>query len=701
MKETPPIALIIDDDLSIRVAMEAALLKAGCVVFEVGNGRDGIQACQEKRPDLILLDVVMPEMDGFETCRRIRALPGSEHVQIMMVTGLDDVESVDKAFNAGANGFVTKPINWLVLGHKARYMLRAGRAFQELSKSGERLARTQKLARLGNWEIDLATGEFYCSPEAKQLVGLDAGPNSISLHQFLSTLSPEDNFVEQAIENAIAARTSFHIHYKVDHPGRGETHILNQGEIVYQKQQPLVMLGAVQDVSQLKAAENEIRQLAFYDSLTGLANRMLFLNRLEQEIATARRYNQSFALLYLDLDQFKQVNDSYGHHIGDLLLKEVSKHLKSCIRSTDIASRMESSGTIVARLGGDEFTIILADIEEPEHAAVVARRINADLPKTFNLDGYEVRTTTSVGISLYPSDGEEAATLLKHADAAMYQAKKNGRNTYQFFTESLNYASIERFALERDLGRAVERDQLELFYQPIYELVSGKLIGAEGLLRWQHHERGEISPGIFIPIAEDSGQIGEINAWVTLNGCHQWRRLIDDGINPGMISLNLSGYQFDREHILPIVDSGLELSGLEPERLVVEITENVLIRDMKKGDLLLTALKSRGIQIALDDFGTGYSSLSYLASFPVDILKIDRSFVMGSSENSNNHVIIQAIVAMGHSLNMKVAAEGVESRDQLELLKGFGVDQVQGFYFSRPVPRDEFIGFLPLHHAGD
>ena len=367
-----PLALIIDDDPSMRIAMQAALTKTGFDVQEADCGQKGIELFQTDRPDLILLDVVMPGLDGYQTCTEIRNLPGGTYVQILMVTGLDDTDSTERAFEVGANGFIAKPINWAMLGHRGKYMIRAGRAFQELDKSKSRLAKTQELAKLGNWEIDLVNNEFVCSIEAQTLLGIETNDPRITFDTFLQTIKDDEKeLVTEKIHAAIQAKKSFSINYRINHPNGTECHILNHAEIIPNDLgEPEIMLGAVQDVTKLKKAEEEIRYLAFYDGLTGLANRMLFQDRLAQEILSAKRHNQCFALLYLDLDQFKRINDTFGHHIGDQLLKKVSDVLQNCVRSSDSTSRVQDlhQDKIIARLGGDEFTIIVSDIKEPEHA---------------------------------------------------------------------------------------------------------------------------------------------------------------------------------------------------------------------------------------------------------------------------------------------------------------------------------------------
>jgi diguanylate cyclase (GGDEF)-like protein len=692
------LALVVDDDASLRVSMEAALLKAGFEVVEAASGHDAISMFQEKRPDLILLDVIMPEMDGFETCSTIRKLPGGKYVQILMVTGLDDTESTERAFEVGANDFISKPLNWLMLGHRARYMERAGRSYKELIASQQRLAKTQKLAKLGNWDINLATSIFHCSFEAGRLLGYEDAPHSISYNDFLKPIvAQEQNNVRLSIENAIKARKPFSENYLITLPDGSQRHILNQGEILPDDTGTAeIMLGAIQDVSELKLAEEEIRILAFYDGLTGLANRMLFLDRLNQEISKAKRYKQHFALLFLDLDQFKRINDLYGHHVGDLLLKNISETLQKCLRNSDTASRIskDESETIIARFGGDEFIILLPDIHDAENTAKVANRILHQIPATYNLDGHEVSITTSIGISMFPADGEQPDLLLRYADSAMYHAKDTGRNNYQFYKESLNAAVSERFNIEKDLRKALERDEFLLYYQPQLNLATRKIVGAEALIRWIHPQKGMIPPDKFIPIAEESGIIIDINKWVIHTACKQNKKWEKLGFPPVRIAVNLSGYQLATQDIIETIKDALQSYNLDPSNLEVEITENILMQEEAESVNILNQMKDLKLRIALDDFGTGYSSLSYLTSFPVDVIKIDRSFVMGCTEQKNNLIIIRAIIAMGHSLGMKIVAEGIETEEQLKLMTEYGVDEAQGYYFKPPVSPEDFVKLL-------
>ena len=693
-----PLALVVDDDLSLRLSMCAALTKAGFQTIEAENGYQAIDLFQSNRPDLILLDVIMPDMDGFETCRTIREQRGGEYSQILMVTGLDDTESIERAFEAGANDFVSKPLNWTMLGHRGKYMLRAGRAFQDLTRNQHRLSRTQELAKLGNWEFDLDNNTFLCSSEALRLLGIKGNDNEISYKDFFKpVVAQERDKIIEYIESAVKSNRPFTTNYRIILPDGTQRHILNIGEIFFNEDGAMEEVsGAVQDVTQLKNAEEEIRLLAFYDGLTGLANRILFMDRLDREIAMSKRHGRVFALLFLDLDQFKRINDTFGHHVGDLLLKSVSETLKKCIRNTDTATRAINgdSGSLVARLGGDEFILLLSDINEPGNAAVVARRILQDILKTHDLEGHSISVTTSIGISTFPADGEDAEILMKHADSAMYHAKDTGRNNYQFYKESLNAAVLERFSIEQDLKHAIERGEFVLHYQPQIELTSRKIIGAEALIRWMHPQKGMVPPDKFIPLAEESGLIVDINKWVIQTACKQNRQWREKGYTPIRIAVNLSGYQFSSQDIVQIIRDALEEENLDSTNLEVEITENTLMQNTEDTISVLEQMKDLKLRIALDDFGTGYSSLSYLTTFPVDTIKIDRSFVMGCGTDNNTRVIIKAIVAMGHSLGMNIVAEGIESEDQLELLKEYQVDEGQGFYFSPGVSQDRFTQFL-------
>ena len=436
------------------------------------------------------------------------------------------------------------------------------------------------------------------------------------------------------------------------------------------------------DISERKANEARIETLAYYDALTGLPNRLLFQDRIRTALQLAERRGECAVVLFLDLDRFKPINDTLGHAAGDVMLKEVARRLNDCVRDSDT----------VARMGGDEFTILLPGLVDREKAMAaaihVAEKILAVLAPAFVLQEREFFISASIGLALYPQDGVEPNALLKNADTAMYHAKSIGKDTFQFYQAEMNARASERVSLESDLRHALQDDVLQLHYQPQFDCVSGRLTGAEALLRWTHPERGAISPAVFVPIAEEIGLIGALGDWVMDQACRQMALWRDAGCPLPRLSINLSARQFTDGHLAAQVGGVLERHRLEPSTIELELTESVLLQDVDETMQTLTALKSLGVAIAVDDFGTGYSSLNYLKDFPIDTLKIDRSFIQAMHDDSRDTLLAQAIVAMGRSLQLRVIAEGVETREQLSLLVGFQCDEAQGFLLGRPMPAD-------------
>ncbi len=535
-----------------------------------GRGQ-GIELFNLKKPDIVLMDVMMPGMDGFEACQLIRQSPGGQLAQILMVTGLEDTESIEKAFRAGANDFVAKPLSLVMLGQRVQYMQRAGQAFRELHISQSRLAKTQELARIGHWQVDLRSHEFHCSPEAAHLLGLaqlDQGKTDITLEDFLSPVLDQDrNRIRELLEQTLKTQTPATLEYRIYDEDNAFKYILNKSEIILDEQaQPALLQGIVQDISQLKKAEEEIRFLAFYDGLTGLANRMLFMDRLDQTLADAKRNNHHFALLFLDLDNFKGINDTLGHQIGDLLLKKVAERIKNSTRNTDSATRIAApsgqNDSVIARLGGDEFTILVPHLKDPEYASLIARRLLRTIPEGYTIEGHEVTITTSIGISIFPEDGTQADILLKNADNAMYHAKKLGKNTFQYFTNAMNKASIERYSIDRDLKKAIQNQEFVLYYQPQIRLSDRKIVGAEALIRWFHPHRGMIPPDKFISVAEESGFILDINQWVLSTACRQGKAWKEMGLPSLTLAVNLSGYKLADQNLAQSIAQVLEQEDL-------------------------------------------------------------------------------------------------------------------------------------------
>jgi diguanylate cyclase (GGDEF)-like protein len=438
------------------------------------------------------------------------------------------------------------------------------------------------------------------------------------------------------------------------------------------------------------------RILAYYDTLTGLPNRRMYQQRLEQVLAHARRRGELLATCYLDIDGFKRVNDTLGHSGGDRLLHEIGQRLVSSVRFSDAVARSAAGGEeeAISRLGGDEFTVLLTEISDVQDAARVARRVQEGLSKPFLIDGHELFATASIGIAIYPFDGEDAETLLRNADTAMYCAKSRGRDNFQFYARSMNAEASRELHLESRLRRALERGEFAIHYQPLRDAMTGKLTGAEALLRWEDPDMGCVSPAEFIPIAEKTGFVYQIGEWVLRSACTQCREWHAAGFQPIRVAVNLSGYQLRREELLEAVTASLSRAGLSPAHLELEITESSIMQNDEVTAAVLSNLHDIGVGLALDDFGTGYSSLSYLRRFSLDRVKIDRSFVKEIPHNPSDRTLTVAIIAMTQNLGLKVVAEGVETLAQAEFLREHGCDELQGFLFSPAVPAPSFCRFL-------
>lgn len=443
-------------------------------------------------------------------------------------------------------------------------------------------------------------------------------------------------------------------------------------------------VGISSDITIAKNAETKLRRLAHYDVLTDLPNRALFIERLKWALSQLGRNKKLLSLLFLDLDRFKIINDTLGHQAGDKLLVEVSRRMKKCVRETDT----------VARMGGDEFTVIMSNIANMDDAALCAQKIIDGLSLPFSLDNHEVFVTLSIGIAIAPSDGEDAETLIKNADTAMYHAKELGKENYQFYSEEMNLRTLERLELEAKLHRALEREEFLLHYQPRVDISTGSIVGAEALIRWQHPQFGMIHPKKFIPLAESTGLIIPIGEWVLKKACQQAQEWKLKGYPPVRIAVNLSSIQFKRADLQNVVERVLKETGIDPNYLELELTENVVMENVNSTIVTLNKLKNMGIMLTIDDFGTGYSSFSYLKKFPIDMLKIDLSFIRDIATNPDDVAIVSSIIAMAHQLRLKVTAEGVEDEEQLSIIRAKKCDEVQGFYFGHPVSAEKFTEML-------
>jgi predicted signal transduction protein with EAL and GGDEF domain/FixJ family two-component response regulator len=703
------VVLVADDDPVMRLLMLEMLDGVGLDAIEAEDGEQAVQLARERSPDLILMDVEMPKMDGFTACRAIRDAANGAMVPIVMVTGGDDLEAVTNAYEAGATDFVSKPINWPILGHRVLYVLRASDAIVRL-----RIADAQNravLAAIPDAFFRMSRDGVYLDYEPGRTgIGRDNPVRATrGAHRF-----PVDDCVGKHIADVLPAEIAERMLEQVDialqvHQVRSvEYELIRFGEAQHYEARlvatgPSEVLGLVRDISERKRAEEQIRRLAYCDSLTGIPNRQAFLEMLERELQRSKIGNKKFAVLFMDLDAFKRINDTLGHNVGDQLLQQVSERLRETIRPSDMLSRGDvvtrtnqgsGEGTNLARLGGDEFTILIPDLERVEHALNVAHRVKDAMRRPFIIEGNEIFVTASIGISLFPEDGDDCTSLLKFADTAMYHAKNCGKNNAKLYSSSLTMQIMSHVKLEVGLRRALQNDELYLLYQPQLDVRSSEIVGVEALVRWRHAERGVISPTEFIPLAEETGLIVPIGEWVLRTACNQARAWQKLARRPVRMAVNLSAKQFKDENLSQIVLSALHDTGLDPRLLELELTEGTLMDDAKATLATLEQLRGIGVYLSIDDFGTGYSSMNYLKRFDVRALKIDRSFISGLPQDSENAAITRAIIAMAHGLKMVVVAEGVETGEQLVMLEEYGCDLVQGFYLGRPAPAEAVSGML-------
>ena len=695
---TPTLVLVVDNDLGLRMLVTTALEQAGFDVIEAADGHDGIMAYLEHRPQVVLMDVMMPNMDGFSACAELRKLPGAEHLPILMMTALEDEASITRAYDAGATDFITKPLNYALLGHRVRYMRRSSQITTQLVTSERRLSNAQRIARLGYWNWDAVTNDVVWSDEAMRIIGLNEDSSTSPFEEFLSRVPQSDKFqVREWFRRAITLGEESDLNHRILNQDNSERHIRQQVEAIRDEAGQVAHLyGTLQDITELRQAEARVHRLAYFDSLTGLPNRESFKESIKQAVELAKRHKRQGALLFLDLDNFKRVNDTLGHNIGDLLLKKIAELLVQAVRASDVITHEEAkeSSCDLARLGGDEFTVLLPEIRRPEDAASAAQRIIEVLSQSIQLNGHDVVVTPSIGIAVFPQDGTGVDSILKNGDVAMYHAKRQGKNTFVFYDDSMHQAALKRLMLENQLRKALHRDEFAIHYQPQVNTTSGKICGLEALLRWHNPELGLLMPADFIPLAEETGLMLPIGEWVLETACRQAKAWIDSGAEVAHVAVNVSVLQFVQKGFPALVARILDDTGLAPHALELEVTESLLMKDAEGAVQTLRALKSIGVQLAIDDFGTGYSSLSYLKQFPIDRLKIDRTFVHNISEDHDNAAIALAVIAMAESMALKVTAEGVETDAQLGFLKATQCDEVQGFYLSYPLPAAEITSLL-------
>ncbi|MEQ1684918.1 MAG: EAL domain-containing protein [Burkholderiaceae bacterium] len=702
LPEQPRVLLVDDDEVNLLLT-SIALRERGFAITEATSGEAALVALGHGLPDVVVLDALMPGLDGFQTCRALRVLPGCESLPVLMLTGLDDDASITRAYEAGATDFFVKSTQWSLLAGRLRYLLRAARVRAELERSKSRLARAQDLARMGSFDWKRGTGGPVFSVEGLRVFGLSPH-DTLAFRPLLRMLPADDRSGLIAVLHEVIRHSTV---LATDIPATlrdGRQRIVHvEAEPEFSEQGVLIgYSGIVQDVTDRRLAEDKIRHLANFDTLTGLPNRRQLIWRAERALEHGRRLNHQVALLLIDLDRFKIINDTLGHGAGDELLMEVARRLRSCVRHSDqvMESTIESMGSrshrtleAVGRLGGDEFVALLPEVVDERDAERVAQRILELMREPIFVGGQECFVTASVGIALFPRDGTSVADLMRNSDVAMYSAKGAGRNSASTYRPALAGQGREKLELESALHKAIERDELVLYYQPKIDVRGAKMVGAEALMRWRRNGV-LVPPGDFIPLAEETGLIVPLSEWAIREVARQARIWQDNFGFADSIAVNLPSRLFERTDLVEYIHNAVTTYGVPHHAIELEITETGLMKDLQNVIPSLHRLNEIGVEISIDDFGTGYSSLAYLTALPISELKIDRSFIRDLGMTPQSSAVVTAIIALARSLGLRVVAEGVENLRQMEVLHRLGCGVMQGFLFSKPQPPEDIETWL-------
>lgn len=798
---TAAVVLVVDDDEAARLMMAATLEQAGFIVLTAADCAGARVMFEQQKLDIVLLDVLLPDGDGFMLCTEFLKHPRGRDLPIAMVTGLDDVESISLAYQSGATDFITKPVSWGTLPYRIQYILRASNAFVDLSLSENKtrallsaipdiIMRIQRDGKvldmqvgsyvydMGEWITQgdgdsygyLPAGVFHsvsavvasvlaghkmqliefqwsqCAEQqrfwearilprghaevlmvvreitqrkkqdaqlrlwAKVFEGsneaimiTDNDLNIISVNRAYQTIMGFSEAEVVGVDTkSVGAKLHTHSFF------RNLVSVLKeqghwQGELSSQRKNGEIFptwysvslvtnaqgeaenyIATFNDITEFKNSRAQIEFLAHHDNLTRLPNRVLLNDRLEMALTAAKRQEEKVGVLFLDLDRFKNVNDSLGHSVGDQLLIETAKRLTATVRT----------GDTVSRLGGDEFVVLFPKIRSETNLAELTIKLRDVLQQPYVVGGISLHITPSIGIAIYPEDGDSVTSLIKNADAAMYLAKEKGRNNYQFYTPKLNERTLDRLRLESDFRLALDQGGFELHYQPQVYAHTGNLWGAEALVRWRHPERGLVSPAEFIPLAEETGLIIPLGEWVFAQAARQvtaWRK---QGLSTLVVAVNISAVQFRKDNFVERIQTILHEEGAVAQSLELELTESILMHDMEASIATLNYLREQGFRIAIDDFGTGFSSLNYLRRLPVNVLKIDQSFVRDMLADQASLAIVESIISLAHSLGKETIAEGVETPAELAVLTERGCQLMQGYYFAKPMPPANFEAWV-------
>lgn len=679
MKLTPYKILIVDDEDMTRTMVRKVLTDSGYEVMDAENGEVAAEACRTNRPDLVLMDVRMPVLNGFDACRLIRNLSGCERLPILMLTALDDVLSVTLAFEAGATDFVTKPINWVLLSHRLKHVLRNSETEIQLRASQTVMARAQKIAHLGQWSMDLVENVCHCSAEMREMLGL-SGVVDVGVEVVQSALLPEDRpLLPKFIESLMAGVTDSTIEIRVGAPGQQTRHLFMSGDLVRDDGgKPLAVFGVVQDVTERVEASARLAYQANFDEITGLPNRVLFRDRLTSALERHANGGPGFALLVIETSAMQLAEISSRPEVAQRVLKAVVQRIEALRKPQDTLCRFER----------ERFGLLLNGMGNEVDAAEIATRLIDAFSAPLKTEDMEVMSVIAIGITTFPADMGDVDVLQSHCVAALERLKGNTESAYQFYTEEIQSRVVNVMETHVALYRGLARGEFELHYQPLVELKSNRVVGIEALLRWNRPGGLMQMPDFFVPILEKSGLIVEAGDWIL-------RTASEAALNlPLVLSVNLSPRQFQDPELKRRVGRLLEETGFEPDRLELEITEQAVLVDEQRSIAILNDLAQMGVRVALDDYGTGFSSLQRLKTLPLHTLKIDRFFVTKLLTDKVDAAIVRSTIDLSHELGIRVVAEGVEDDATMEMLREYGCDIVQGYGISRPMNKAKLLDWL-------
>lgn len=671
------ILLIEDNPGDVRLIQEMISKVKEEYSFEhAGTLADGLDKLSKGFFDVILLDMNLPDSIALESIPEVKLV--APRMPIVMLTGLDDEETAVSALHLGVQDYLIKDrVDRTLLLRSLRYAIERKRTIDALVESEEKYKNLVDNAITGVYKTKLNGDILFVNHALSEMLEYASPEELMALSSLPLYRMPEErkDLIDILQKNGKVNNYEMEAVTKTGKPKNLLLSLTLNGDVIS---------GMMIDITERKQMEETIKHHAFHDALTGLPNRLLFLDHLILALKQASRDHHMVAVMYLDLDNFKEINDSLGHAAGDELLTAVAQRLKTCLRDSDT----------ITRIGGDEYSILLSKADSEDDVTMITKKVALACNQPFVIDHHSIHTSVSIGISLYPSDGKDPEALIKNADLAMYAAKKQGKNNFQFYNPAMNTRALERMKLKNSMRRGIKSGELVLYYQPQVTLNSGKIRYAEALVRWQNPEKGLLAPMQFIPLAEESGLISEIDQWVLRTACMQNREWQKAGHTDLCIMVNLSTCNILRPDFIETVSDILAETGLPPQSLGIEITEGTAMQDIEQTIPFLTKLADTGVRFCIDDFGLGYSSLNYLKKLPVQMLKIDKSFIIGLQSDPDYKTITNAIINLAHGLKLKVVAEGVENEDQLAFLQSLRCDEAQGFHFSKPVPADEFVRFL-------